>query len=249
MGDRTPIEWTESTWNPTTGCDRTSPGCDHCYALTLAKRLKAMGTQKYQLDGDPRTSGPGFRLTLHPDTLDQPRRWRQPRTVFVNSMSDLFHHDVPVAYIREVFGVIADTPRHQYQVLTKRSKRLAAVAAEFDWPPNLWMGVSIENGGYQYRVDHLRHVPAAVRFLSCEPLLGPICELDLDGIDWVIAGGESGPGARPMLLPWVSDLKDQCQRAGVPFFFKQWGGRTPKAGGRLLEGRVWNEMPQQASFG
>jgi protein gp37 len=148
MGDRTPIEWTESTWNPTTGCDRTSPGCDHCYALTLAKRLKAMGTHKYQLDGDPRTSGPGFRLTLHSDTLDQPRRWRHPRTVFVNSMSDLFHHDVPVAYILEVFGVIADTPRHQYQVLTKRSKRLAALAAELDWPPNLWIGVSIENGRY-----------------------------------------------------------------------------------------------------
>jgi protein gp37 len=243
MGDRSTIEWTEATWNPTTGCDRTSPGCDNCYALTLAKRLKAMGVGKYQLDGDPRTSGPGFGIALHPDTLDQPRRWRQPRTVFVNSMSDLFHHDVPTDYVRRVFEVIADTPQHQYQVLTKRSKRLASIADELDWPGNLWMGVSVEGGRYTFRVDHLREVPASIRFLSCEPLLGPLPNLDLTGIGWVIAGGESGTEARQLLLSWVSDLRDQCRVANVPFFFKQWGGRTPKAGGRELEGRTWDEMP------
>jgi protein gp37 len=244
MGDRSAIEWTEATWNPTTGCDRTSPGCDNCYALTLAKRLKAMGVAKYQMDGDPRTSGPGFGLALHPDTLDQPRRWRQQRTVFVNSMSDLFHNEVSTDYIRRVFEVIADTPQHQYQVLTKRSKRLAAVADELEWPDNLWMGVSIETAHYAFRVDHLREVPARIRFLSCEPLLGPLPDLDLTGIGWVIAGGESGAGARQLLLPWVSDLRDQCRAAGVPFFFKQWGGRTPKAGGRVLQGRTWDEMPE-----
>lgn len=249
MRDRTSIEWTETTWNPTTGCDRTSPGCDHCYAQTLAKRLKAMGSPRYQLDGDERTSGPGFRLTLHPDLLDQPRRWRQPRTVFVNSMSDLFHKDVPISFIRDVFDTIRDTPLHQYQILTKRSKRLAAVADKLEWPANLWMGVSVENERYRFRVDHLREVPSAVRFLSCEPLLGPIPELNLDRIDWVIAGGESGPRARPMLLPWVSDLRDQCTTAGVAFFFKQWGGRTPKAGGRELDGRTWDDMPRRASAG
>jgi protein gp37 len=249
MRDRTSIEWTETTWNPTTGCDRTSPGCDHCYAQTLAKRLKAMGSPRYQLDGDERTSGPGFRLTLHPDLLDQPRRWRQPRTVFVNSMSDLFHKDVPISFIRDVFDTISDTPQHQYQILTKRSKRLAAVADKLEWPANLWMGVSVENERYRFRVDHLREVPSAVRFLSCEPLLGPIPELNLDRIDWVIAGGESGPRARPMLLPWVSDLRDQCTTAGVAFFFKQWGGRTPKAGGRELDGRTWDDMPRRASAG
>lgn len=249
MRDRTSIEWTETTWNPTTGCDRTSPGCDHCYAQTLAKRLKAMGSPRYQLDGDERTSGPGFRLTLHPDLLDQPRRWRQPRTVFVNSMSDLFHKDVPISFIRDVFDTISDTPQHQYQILTKRSKRLAAVADKLEWPANLWMGVSVENERYRFRVDHLREVPSAVRFLSCEPLLGPIPELHLDRIDWVIAGGESGPRARPMMLPWVSDLRDQCTTAGVAFFFKQWGGRTPKAGGRELDGRTWDDMPRRASAG
>jgi protein gp37 len=247
--DRTKIEWTEATWNPTTGCDRTSPGCDHCYAQTLAKRLKAMGSPRYQLDGDLRTSGPGFRLTLHPDVLEQPHRWRQPRTVFVNSMSDLFHKDVPLGFIREVFDTVRDTPQHQYQILTKRSKRLAALSDKLEWPENLWMGVSVEDERYRFRVDHLRKVPSAVRFLSCEPLLGPIRELNLDGVDWVIAGGESGPGARPMLLPWVSDLRDQCTAAGVAFFFKQWGGRTPKAGGRELDGRTWDDLPRRASAG
>ena len=243
MADHSAIEWTEATWNPTTGCDRTSPGCDNCYALTLANRLKAMGGAKYQNDGDPRTSGPGFGLTLHPDVLDQPRRWRRPRTVFVNSMSDLFHPKVPVSYIVDVFHVIADTPQHEYQVLTKRSQRLRALSDKLPWPRNLWIGVSVESAKYAFRIDHLRQVPAAVRFLSCEPLIGPLGELDLDGVDWVIAGGESGRGARPMLLPWVTELLDQCQGAGVPFFFKQWGGRTPKAGGRDLQGREWSEMP------
>lgn len=249
MGDRSSIEWTEATWNPTTGCDRTSPGCDNCYALTLAKRLKAMGVAKYQNDGDTRTSGPGFKLTLHDEVLDQPRRWKHPRTVFVNSMSDLFHPEVPVEFIRKVFDVIAGTPQHQYQILTKRSKRLAAVAPLLEWPDNVWMGVSVENSRYRFRIDHLRQVPAAVRFLSCEPLLGPLHDINLNKIDWVIAGGESGPIARQMLLPWVSDIRDQCRAADVQFFFKQWGGRTPKAGGRKLDGRTWDEMPLKISFG
>jgi protein gp37 len=243
MGDKSSIEWTEATWNPTTGCDRTSPGCDHCYALTLSKRLKAMGQPKYQNDGDPRTSGPGFALTLHPDALDLPRSWAAPRTIFVNSMSDLFHPQVPVDYIRKVIDVIADTPQHTYQVLTKRSKRLAQLAPELEWPPNLWIGVSVENRRYAFRIDQLRTVAAAIRFLSVEPLLGPLGNLDLDGIDWVIVGGESGKEARAMDPEWVLSVRDQCVAADVPFFFKQWGGRTPKAGGRLLEGKTWDNMP------
>ena len=245
MGDHSAIEWTEATWNPTTGCDKTSPGCDNCYALTLSKRLKAMGQAKYQRDGDPRTSGPGFGLTIHPDTLDIPRSWQSPRTIFVNSMSDLFHQEVPEGYIREVFQVIADTPQHQYQVLTKRSKRLAEIGPRLDWPANLWIGVSIENAKYRFRLDHLRKVDAAVRFVSAEPLLGPIDDLNLDGIHWLIAGGESGPRARPVEESWLLSLRDQCDEAGVPFFFKQWGGRTPKAGGRVLDGHTYDGMPER----
>jgi len=244
MADHSSIEWTEATWNPTTGCDKISPGCDNCYAMTLSKRLKAMGQPKYQRDGDPRTSGPGFGLTVHPDTLDIPRGWSAPRVIFVNSMSDLFHKDVPIAYIRQVFDVIADTPQHQYQLLTKRSKRLAEIGPRLDWPSNLWIGVSVESDKYRFRLDHLRHVDSAVRFVSAEPLLGPLENLDLDGIHWLIAGGESGPPARPMDPAWVIDLRDQCQGAGVPFFFKQWGGHTPKAGGRELDGRTYDEMPE-----
>jgi len=244
MADRSGIEWTEATWNPTTGCDRTSPGCDHCYALTLAKRLKAMGMPKYQSDGDPRTSGPGFRLSIHPDALDLPKRWAAPRTVFVNSMSDLFHDDVPVKFIARVFDVMTSTPQHTYQVLTKRTKRLARVAPALDWPSNLWMGVSIESDRYVFRTDHLREVPAAVRFLSIEPMLGPVPKLDLADIHWVIAGGESGPGARPIQHEWVAELRDRCRIENVAFFFKQWGGRTPKAGGRELDGRTWDELPR-----
>jgi protein gp37 len=236
------IEWTEVTWNPTTGCDRTSPGCDHCYALTLAKRLKAMGQPKYQRDGDPKTSGPGFGLTIHDAVVDLPRSWTAPRTVFVNSMSDLFHDDVPESFIAKVFGVMAETPQHTYQVLTKRAQRLHRLADNLPWPPNVWMGVSVENQRYAFRIKHLQEVPAAVRFLSIEPMLGPVTA-DLDGIGWVIVGGESGAGARPINADWVRSVREQCLRDGVPFFFKQWGGRTPKAGGRELDGRVWDEMP------
>lgn len=237
------IEWTEETWNPTTGCDRVSPGCDNCYALTLAKRLKAMGQAKYQRDGDPRTSGPGFGLTLHPDTLDAPRRWTGARLIFVNSMSDLFHPDVPVEYIHRVFGVMAETPQHTYQVLTKRSQRLLELSDELRWSSNIWMGVSVESARYGFRVRHLRETGAAVRFVSAEPLLGSLAGVDLDGIDWVIVGGESGPGARPMDADWARDLRDRCSASGIQFFFKQWGGRTPKAGGRELDGRTWDELP------
>jgi protein gp37 len=244
MAHKSTIEWTEATWNPTTGCDRTSPGCDHCYALTLAARLKAMGQAKYQRDGDPRTSGPGFGLTIHEDALRIPETWRAPRTVFVNSMSDLLHPEVPFRFIEQVFGVMAATPRHTYQVLTKRSKRLAAIADQLYWPPNVWMGVSIENDDYTFRARHLCSVPAAVRFLSLEPLLGPLPSLALDHIDWVIVGGESGFGGRPIDHTWVRDIRERCISSQVPFFFKQWGGRTAKAGGRLLDDRTWDEMPQ-----
>ncbi|MFF2954111.1 DUF5131 family protein [Kitasatospora sp. NPDC057965] len=244
MSDRSTIEWTEATWNPTTGCDRVSAGCDNCYALTLARRLKSMGAAKYQRDGDPRTSGPGFGLSVHPDALDVPRRWKAPRTVFVNSMSDLFHARVPLSFVRDVFDVIADTPQHTYQILTKRSVRLRRVAERLEWPANLWMGVSVESIEQVRRVDDLRAVPAAVRFLSLEPLLGPLPELDLGGIGWVIVGGESGPGHRPLEPEWVIEIRDACRAAGVPFFFKQWGGRNPKTGGRDLQGRTWDQLPQ-----
>ncbi|TGN72321.1 phage Gp37/Gp68 family protein [Streptomyces bauhiniae] len=223
MSDRSSIEWTEATWNPTTGCDRVSEGCDNCYALTLAKRLKAMGSAKYQNDGDPRTSGPGFGLTVHPQALQMPLGWRTPRTVFVNSMSDLFHARVPLDYVQRVFDVMAATPQHTYQVLTKRARRLRQVANQLQWPANLWMGVSVESAKELPRVDDLRLVPASVRFLSCEPLLGPLAGLDLDGIDWAIVGGESGPGARPMDLAWASGIVEQCRKAGTVPFVKQLG--------------------------
>ncbi|MFE4055586.1 DUF5131 family protein [Streptomyces sp. NPDC059096] len=247
MSDRSAIEWTEATWNPTTGCDRVSSGCDNCYAMTLAKRLKAMGSAKYQNDGDPRTSGPGFGLTVHPDALSVPYGWKSPRTVFVNSMSDLFHARVPIGFVRQVFEVMAGTPQHTYQVLTKRARRLRQVAGHLEWPPNVWMGVSVESARELPRVDDLRQVPAAVRFLSCEPLLGPLEGLDLGGIDWVIAGGESGPRHRPVDEAWVTGIRDTCLEAEVAFFFKQWGGRTPKIHGRELEGRTWDQMPLPAA--
>ncbi|WP_440712093.1 DUF5131 family protein [Gordonia sp. FQ] len=247
MADKSSIEWTEATWNPVTGCDRVSAGCDHCYAMTLAKRLKAMGSDKYQNDGDSRTSGPGFGLTLHPQALGEPKRWRAPRTVFVNSMSDLFHARVPVEFIQDVFDVMRETPQHTYQVLTKRSLRLKRIGHKLDWPDNCWMGVSVESSKVLDRVDHLREVPAAVRFLSCEPLLGPLDGIDLDGISWVIAGGESGPRYRPMELSWARGIRDACKDAEVAFFFKQWGGRTPKALGRELDGQLWDEMPARAA--
>ncbi|MFI8834920.1 DUF5131 family protein [Streptomyces afghaniensis] len=228
MSERSAIEWTEATWNPTTGCDRVSAGCDHCYALTLAKRLKAMGSPKYQADGDPRTSGPGFGLTLHPDTLRVPYGWKSPRTVFVNSMSDLFHARVSLDYVRQVFAVIAETPQHTYQVLTKRARRLRQIAGRLEWPANLWMGVSVESARELPRIEDLRQVPAAVRFLSCEPLLGPLTGLDLTGIDWVIVGGESGPGARPMDLAWAQDVVASSRQSGCAPFVKQLGSRWGK---------------------
>lgn len=252
----TAIEWTDATWNPTTGCDRISPGCDHCYALTLAARLKGMGQPRYQRDGDPRTSGPGFGLTLHADKLGDPLRWRKPRMVFVNSMSDLFHKDVPPLFIGRIFNVMGGCPQHTFQVLTKRPKRMArtlaayygAVRDDLTKPyENVWLGTSIESDDYVWRADHVRATPAAVRFISAEPLLGPLPSLDLTGIDWLIVGGESGPDHRPIDPQWVRDLRDAALAAGTAFFFKQWGGRTPKAGGRDLDGRTWDEYPTRVA--
>jgi protein gp37 len=269
------IEWTEATWNPVTGCDRISPGCDHCYAMTLAKRLKGMGQPRYQRDGDPRTSGPGFGLTLHEDKLVEPLRWRKPRVVFVNSMSDLFHKDVPEEFIADVFRIMGQAPAHTFQVLTKRPKRMRRVLEHRRWRdlgyspqmgghhhapiipgehrdsdvplPNVWLGTSIESDDYIWRADHLRATPAAVRFISAEPLLGPLPSLDLTGVDWLIVGGESGTGHRPIDPAWVRDLRDRCQEAGTAFFFKQWGGARPKSNGRELDGRPWDEMPKVAA--
>ena len=243
MADKSAIEWTEATWNPTTGCDRISTGCDNCYALTLSRRLKAMGNPKYQVDGDMRTSGPGFGVAIHQGTLAIPYSWKRPRIVFVNSMSDLFHARVPLDFIQQVFAVMADTPHHTYQVLTKRAHRLARIAGQLEWSSNVWMGVSVESADHYSRVRELERVPAAVRFLSCEPLLGPLPDLPLDGIDWVIAGGESGFNARPADPEWFRELRDKCVTERTPFFFKQWGGVRAKSGGRELDGRTWDEMP------
>ncbi|MBQ0867402.1 DUF5131 family protein [Streptomyces sp. RK75] len=251
MSDRSAIEWTEATWNPTTGCDRVSAGCDNCYALTLAKRLKAMGSPKYQNDGDPRTSGPGFGLTVHPDALDVPYGWKSPRTVFVNSMSDLFHARVPIDYVRRVFEVIADTPQHTYQVLTKRARRLRQVAGRLEWPPNLWMGVSVESEEQVARVDDLRQIPAAIRFLSCEPLIGPLHGLDVTDIDWVIIGGESGHGARAMDMSWAAHVVDRCQAAGCAPFVKQLGsrwGKHHKDIGQFPEALRVREYPKRYAY-
>jgi len=235
MAEHSAIEWTDATWNPVTGCTKVSPGCKHCYAERLAWRLQAMGSRRYR---------DGFAVTLQPDQLTLPLRWRRPRRIFVNSMSDLFHEAVPLDYIRQVFAVMAEARRHVFQVLTKRAERLAAVARDLPWPPNVWQGVSVESVRYMSRIAHLRAVPAHVRFLSVEPLLGPIPNLPLDGIHWVIVGGESGPDHRPVEPGWVREIRDQCTTARVPFFFKQWGGRTPKSGGRILDGQTWNELPQ-----
>jgi protein gp37 len=234
----TGIEWTEATWNPVTGCDKISPGCKHCYAERMAERLQAMGQPNYK---------DGFALTLQPQMLELPLRWRRPQTIFVNSMSDLFHKDVPLEYIQRVFEVMRAASWHRFQVLTKRADRLAAVSNVLPWPKNVWMGVSVESAAYAPRIDQLRTTNAAVRFLSLEPLLGPLSDLNLSGIDWVIVGGESGPRARPMDPAWVTDLRDQCGRAGVAFFFKQWGGVQKKRAGRLLDGRTWDELPGAAS--
>ncbi len=244
MAGTSRIEWTDMTWNPVTGCDRVSPGCAHCYALTLAKRLKAMGSARYQRDGVSRTSGIGFALTIHRDLLETPLRWKTPRRVFVNSMSDLFHPEVPDEFIAAVFNTMVEAKQHQFQVLTKRADRIEALASQLPWPPNVWMGVSIENKSWVARADGLKNVPAAVRFISAEPLLGPLDNLDLDGIDWVIAGGESGPRHRIVDAHWIRSLRDRCTAHGVPFFFKQWGGRHPTSGGRVLDGREWSQWPR-----
>jgi protein gp37 len=240
MASQSSIEWTDATWNPVTGCSKISAGCRFCYAERLAHRLQAMGQPRYAA---------GFSVTLHHDLLDAPRRWRSPRLVFVNSMSDLFHEDVPLSFIRQVFQTMAECPQHVFQVLTKRSKRLKESATLLDWPTNVWMGVSVEDSRVLARISDLRHVPAAVRFLSCEPLIGPLDEVPLGGIDWVIVGGESGPGARPMRPEWALSVLNQCRSHGVPFFFKQWGGTRKKATGRALNGRTYDEMPRQRTEG
>ena len=239
----TGIEWTDVTWNPNTGCDRVSPGCDNCYALTLAARLKKMGSPRYQRDGDPDRSGPGFGLTLHQDKLDTPLSWKKPRFVFVNSMSDLFHERVPVGFIQRVFDTCGATPQHTYQILTKRHQRMVGLASRLEWHPNIWMGVSVESARYAFRVDALRGVPAAGRFVSAEPILGALDGIDLTGVGWVIAGGESGAGARPVDRKWVTGLRDLCDRQGIPFFFKQWGGRRWNEGGCELDGISHKEFP------
>jgi protein gp37 len=228
------IEWTHSTWNPVTGCDKVSPGCAHCYAETFAERWRGVAEHPYEQ---------GFDLKLWPERLEQPLRWRRPRLIFVNSMSDLFHEDVPDDYIGAVFEVMATASHHVFQVLTKRERRLAALAPQLPWPTNVWMGVSIENRRFVHRADYLRKVNARVRFISAEPLLGPLDILDLTGIHWLIAGGESGPRHRPVREAWLWDLQRKCDAAGVPFFFKQWGGHRAKSGGRSLGDREWNEMP------
>ncbi len=234
MGDNSKIEWTEATWNPATGCSKVSPGCKHCYAERLASRLQAMGNRRYRN---------GFTVTLHEDALDLPLRWRRPRRIFVNSMSDLFHEDIPASFIRRVFEVMEEAHWHTFQVLTKRAERLVRLAPTLPWPPNIWQGVSVESAKYTGRADLLRTVPAAIRFLSVEPLLGPIPRLPVRGIQWVVVGGESGPGHRAVQVEWVREIRDRCTNARIPFFFKQWGGRTPKAGGRALDGRTWDQMP------
>jgi len=234
MAQGSGIEWTESTWNPVTGCTKVSPGCKHCYAKRMAERLRAMGQANY---------ANGFELTLQPHMLELPLRWRKPQTIFVNSMSDLFHEEVPLGYTRRVFDVMRRAGWHRFQVLTKRAERLVRLSPQLSWPENVWMGVSVETDRYRHRIDALRSTGAVVKFLSLEPLLGPLHALDLTGIDWVIVGGESGPRARPMDPAWVTDLRDQCRRAGVPFFFKQWGGVNKKKAGRLLQGRTWSQMP------
>jgi protein gp37 len=234
MGDKSAIEWTDATWNPVTGCTKVSPGCKYCYAERLAARLQLMGNPRYRN---------GFDVTLHPDQLTLPLRWRAPRRVFVNSMSDLFHEDVPEAFIRQAFEIMNRAHWHTFQILTKRAQRLADLAPRLRWPPNVWQGVSVEDSQHTWRIASLQKVPAAVRFLSIEPLLGPIGDLPLDGIDWVIVGGESGPNYRPVDPDWVRGVRDQCVATGVPFFFKQWGGRTSKSRGRTLDEREWNEMP------
>jgi protein gp37 len=236
--DHSAIEWTEATWNPTSGCTKVSPGCDRCYAERITRRF-------------PKTFPNGFKLTLRPDALDIPLRWKRPRTIFVNSMSDLFHADVPEDYLQLVFDVMRRTPHHTYQVLTKRAERLARVAARLPWPENVWIGVSVESPAYAWRIDYLRRVDATIRFVSAEPLLAPLPNLNLHGVDWLIAGGESQTGCRPAEIAWFRDLRDQCSRAGVAFFLKQLGGHPSKRGGdaAIVDGRRWTDLPTRAVAG
>lgn len=234
MADRSAIEWTEATWNPVTGCDQVSPGCAHCYAKAFAERWRGIPGHPYEQ---------GFDLRIWPERLRQPLKWKRPRMIFVNSMSDLFHEDIPDAFIREVFASMEEANWHTFQILTKRPRRLVKLADALPWPPNIWMGVSIENRRFVDRADLLRTVPAAVRFISAEPLLGPLEGLDLSGIRWLIAGGESGPRARAAKPEWIRELRNRCRDEQVAFFFKQWGGRTSKAGGRLLDGMEYSELP------
>lgn len=234
MAVRSAIEWTESTWNPITGCDKVSPGCKNCYAERMARRLKAMGQPNY---------ANGFQLTLHEHMIDLPLRWKKPQLIFVNSMSDLFHEAVPLEFILKTIHVMERASWHTFQVLTKRSEKLLNYDSKIDWPNNVWMGVSVESEDYLYRVEHLRRTHACSKFISFEPLLGPIHEPNFEGIDWVIAGGESGPKARPLMEEWVVEIKDHCISARVPFFFKQWGGVRKKLNGRTLQGRTWDQLP------
>jgi len=236
MANDSAIEWTNSTWNPVTGCTKVSPGCKHCYAERMAARLKEMGVVKYK---------DGFSPTLHPDALTIPLKWKKPQVIFVNSMSDLFMDEIPDDFIGSVFDVMERSHWHTFQVLTKRSERLMRLSPTLLWSENIWMGVSVENADYAFRIDHLRQSGARTKFLSIEPLLGPMPDLDLFGIDWVIVGGESGPGARPMKEEWVLAILEQCQKAKIPFFFKQWGGEQKKKAGRTLLGQTWDEMPEQ----
>ena len=235
MTTKSGIEWTEVTWNPVTGCDKVSQGCKHCYAETMAKRLVAMKNIRYRN---------GFNVTLHHDLIDRPRTWKKPRMIFVNSMSDLFHEDVPLNFIQQVFTTMVETPQHTYQILTKRSNRLKELSQFLPWPKNVWIGVSVENDDVLERVDDLRKVPGEVRFLSCEPLLGSLKDINLKGIHWVIVGGESGPGARPMEKEWVEEILALCESQGIPFFFKQWGGVQKHRHGRVLNERTYDEFPK-----
>jgi protein gp37 len=240
MGAKSAIEWTESTWNPLTGCTKISPGCKNCYAERMANRLKLMGQPNYVN---------GFELTLHESALELPLRWKKPQRIFVNSMSDLFHQRVPLEFILRMFEVMSRASWHQFQILTKRAERLEELSSRLAWHDNIWMGVSVENQDYTFRIDHLRRTGARTKFLSLEPLLAPLPELNLHGIDWVIVGGESGPRARPMKPEWVIDIRDQCRFRGVPFFFKQWGGFNKKKTGRILDGQTWDETPRPPAPG
>jgi protein gp37 len=245
MANSSSIEWTEATWNPIVGCTIISPGCTNCYAMRMARRLEAMGQLKYA--GTTRTSGGRTKwngvVRIDEDTLTLPVKWKTGRIIFVNSMSDLFHDGVPLDVIKRIFGTMKATPQHTYQILTKRAERLEELADDLDWPPNVWMGVSVENAAYVQRIDYLRRTKAAVKFLSLEPLLGPLDDLNLNKIHWVIAGGESGPGARPMEARWVRSIRDQCAAQRIAFHFKQWGGVNKKKTGRTLDGQTWDELP------